>query len=309
MIASTRAATTATRASRRACIGARLAAAALALVAVADASAVYDNGRLWRISRPGVPDSYVLGTIHVADARVSAIAPPVADALAKTRSLAMEIVPGPMLAEALDGFETLEDGAKLASVIGPAMYARVRVALMVQGLDDPTIERLKPWAALLRLTRAEPAEPDARSLDENLFIAARMRRMNVWSLEAAEEQAASFDTIPLDTQVALLAQAMTRRESPLAVSEPAIEAWLRGDLRALAHVPARAAERDPAMRVHYERLEKHIVRDRTALLHHRLFLPLRSGRVFVAVGASHLHGDEGLLAMLARDGYRIARVW
>lgn len=309
MSASDPPATDAMRMPKRSRVLARFAVAALALVAATDVLAAYDAGRLWRVSRPGVPDSYVLGTIHVADDRVSALAPPVADALAKTRSLAMEIVPGPMIAESLDGLETLEGGATLASLVGPATYARVRVALMLQGLDDPSIERLKPWAALLRITRAVPPAPGVRSLDENLFVAARVRKMNVWSLEAAEEQAASFDTIPLDTQVALLAHAAARRESPLAVSEPAIQAWMRGDLAALAQLPSRAADRDPAMRVHYERLAKHIVHDRTTLLHHRLFLPLRSGRVFVAVGASHLHGDDGLLAMLARDGYRITRVW
>ena len=283
-------------------------AGALAAAGAHDAVAGFDAGRLWRISRPGVPDSYVLGTIHVADPRVSAIAPPVADALAKTRSLAMEIVPGPVFADELDGLETLENGARLEPLVGPDAYARLRVELMIQGLKEETIERLKPWAALLRITRPEAAS-DARSLDENLFVAARTRRMRVYSLEAAEEQAASFDTIPVDTQVALLDRALSRRDSPLAVTEPAIDAWLRGDLRGLARLPAKAAEREPSMRVHYERLVRHIIRDRTALLHHRLFMPLRSGGVFVAIGASHLQGSEGLLAMLLRDGYRVTRVW
>jgi len=283
-------------------------AGALVAASAHDAAAGFDAGRLWRISRPGVPDSYVLGTIHVADPRVSAIAPPVAEALAKTRSLAMEIVPGPVFADELDGLETLENGARLKPLIGSDAYARLRVELMIQGLKEETIERLKPWAALLRITRPEAAS-GVRSLDENLFVAARARRMRVYSLEAAEEQAASFDTIPVDTQVALLDRALSRRDSPLAVSEPAIDAWLRGDLRGLDRLPAKAGEREPAMRVHYERLVRHIIRDRTALLHHRLFMPLRSGGVFVAIGASHLPGNDGLLAMLSRDGYRITRVW
>src|SRR5258706_133739 len=43
-----------------------------------------DIGHLWQVSRPGVPDSYVFGTIHVADPRVAAIAAPVRDALARS---------------------------------------------------------------------------------------------------------------------------------------------------------------------------------------------------------------------------------
>jgi uncharacterized protein YbaP (TraB family) len=41
---------------------------------------------------------------------------------------------------------------------------------------------------------------------------------------------------------------------------------------------------------------------------HRLHLPLARGRVFVAVGALHLHGRDGLLALIRRQGYRVTRV-
>jgi uncharacterized protein YbaP (TraB family) len=42
---------------------------------------------------------------------------------------------------------------------------------------------------------------------------------------------------------------------------------------------------------------------------HRLYLPLREGRVFVAVGALHLYGRQGLLELIRAQGYRIERVY
>lgn len=294
------------RCARGACTAFWLLAAAVA--AASDSGSAFDHGRLWRISRPGIADSYVLGTIHIADERVAGIAAPVAKALERARTVAMELVPGPAVAEAMDDLETLADGARLEPLIGSAAYAQLREELLRQGMGEETIGRMKPWAAMLRITRSAPAH-GARSLDENLFAAARAQRVNVWSLESAEEQAASFDAVPLDTQVALLSHTLARRDLPLAASESAISNWLRGDLGGLARLPARAGQRFPHLRVHYARLVKHIIHDRTVLLHHRLFLPLRSGRVFVAVGATHLQGDLGLLAMLRRDGYRVTRVW
>src|ERR671934_156547 len=78
---------------RRVCV---LIACAAALVLVADAREVrtaFSEGVLWRVSYPGVRDSFVLGTIHVADARVMASAKPIAEALARSRVLATELMP------------------------------------------------------------------------------------------------------------------------------------------------------------------------------------------------------------------------
>lgn len=267
-----------------------------------------DEGRLWRVSRPGVPDSYVLGTIHVADRRVARIAPQVAAALARTRTLALETVPVPLPADALDELETLEGDGRLEPLIGAEAYARVRGALAAHGLPETTIARLKPWAAMLKVTRID-APDDERSLDENLFAAALDRRMRVAPLEAVSEQAAAFDTVPVDTQVALLVHALAHGDELAETTESAIAAWMRGDLPALAALARHAGDRFPAMRHHYEALARHLIVNRTAVFHHRLYLALRDGRVFVAVGASHLEGPAGLLARLRDDGYRVTPVW
>src|SRR4030095_8856162 len=92
--------------------------AALALVAcapegIAASPADYSKGRLWRIAKPGVPDSFVFGTIHVADARAASIPEPVAKAMAKGRLLAMEIAPAEAAANMYGDLELLDDGARL----------------------------------------------------------------------------------------------------------------------------------------------------------------------------------------------------
>lgn len=86
-------------------------------------------------------------------------------------------------------------------------------------------------------------------------------------------------------------------------------AWLRGDLAELASLPERFARQFPGMAPHYAALRRHIIEGRTVVMHHRLILPMRSGGVLVATGPQHLYGDAGLLALLARDGYRVTRVW
>jgi uncharacterized protein YbaP (TraB family) len=36
---------------------------------------------------------------------------------------------------------------------------------------------------------------------------------------------------------------------------------------------------------------------------------LRAGNAFVAVGALHLYGEQGILGLLQRDGYRVSRMY
>ena len=133
--------------------------------------------------------------------------------------------------------------------------------------------------------------------------------MRVLQLESIDEQAASFDSIPVASQVALLHHALAHRDVLAATREDAIQSWLAGDIAALARTPERIARFHPALVTHYRELIRHIVIGRTAVMHYRAFMEMRRGGVVIAVGAAHLHGEAGLLNLLHEDGYRISHVW
>jgi uncharacterized protein YbaP (TraB family) len=267
-----------------------------------------DAGHLWRISRAGTPDSFVLGTIHVADPRVATPAPAVLDALGRSRVLAVELVPEPADARLVE-LELFDDGTSLSSLVGPQLFAMLGAELERRGLPRERLERMKPWAAMMHLGAARQPQDGATSLDTELLVAAQARRIRVQPLELLDEQIAAFDTIPMDSQVALLGHAIVHREALAASLEPMVAAWQRGDFDALDRLAGASHAGDPAMSAHHRRMMKSLVANRTVLMHHRLQLPLREGRVFVAVGAMHLPGREGLLAMLRADGYRLSRLW
>jgi uncharacterized protein YbaP (TraB family) len=265
-------------------------------------------GRLWRIVKPGVPDSFVFGTIHVADPRVASIPEPVVKAMTKVRLLAMEMAPAEAAASHYGDLELLDNGGRLEPLIGAPAFERVRADLTANGTPEDLVARLKPWAAMMKLSWGR-SRSDARTLDENLLAAARERRLKFVSLESIDEQVAAFDSIPMASQIALLRNAVEQRDAIEKMTEPTIAAWQRGDLAELARLPERFARQFPDMPPHYAELTRHIIEGRTVLMHHRLFMPLRSGGVLVAVGALHLYGNAGLLAMLAEAGYRVTRVW
>jgi len=109
--------------------------------------------------------------------------------------------------------------------------------------------------------------------------------------------------------VALLKHGLAEREHFVGLIEPIIQAWLKRDLALLDAVHQRTVTRFPQMAEHYRALARHIVENRSVVMAHRLTMPLREGSVFVAVGADHLYGEKGVLRLLQKQGYRIARVY
>jgi uncharacterized protein len=291
---------------RRALLGAALACAVLAPGAAA--AQRFTHGLLWRVARAGVPPSYVFGTIHLADPRVLQLPDPVLEALSRARTFAMEAPIGPGHEQGMYEGAQFDDGRRLEPLIGAEAYAKVSAMLAARGISDKVIARLKPWAALANIA-VTPEGYESETLDQKLVAMARARRMHLEALEGTEEHIAVFDGIPMDSQIAMLRHALANRDYLASMIEPTLQAWLRRDLSGIRAVDRRIVKRFPDMAPHYAVFEKHVVDNRNAAMAHRLFLPLRRGRVFVAVGAMHLYGNAGILGLIEKQGYRLTRVY
>jgi len=287
-----------------------LAAAALAVAAGAGIAAPFERGLLFRLERDGVAPSYVFGTLHSTDPRVTDLPRPVQSAFARARMFAPEIVLSDR--EIADFFEAaqFDDGRRLSEFFDAPTFEAIRIALGAAAPPPAVLERLKPWAVLLKLAERPEADPAGRpTLDQLLLAQARRRRLEILGLELPAEQIASFDAIPLESQVALVGFVLAERDALAREHEAAIAAWLDRDLAKLAALNAAAGRLRPEIHPHLVALSRHLVENRSVQMAHRLTLPLRRGNVFVAVGAMHLHGERSLLALLREQGYRVRRVY
>ena len=289
-------------------IAAALLIGLLAAGAAAAAAAPFSRGVLFRIDAPGRPPSWVFGTMHSNDARVTRIPPVVRDALAGSRSLAQEVVL--TQADLPDFFAAaqFDDHRRLADFFDAATLEQVSVALGDALPPAAVFARLKPWAVMMRLAQV-PTDAGGPTLDEILVADARSRRLAVIGLELPDEQVAALDTIPVASQVALVHWMLANRAAAPAIHEQTVAAWLARDLSRLAALAKAPGRADPAMAPHFAQLTRHVVVNRSVQFAHRLFLPLRGGGVFVAVGALHLYGPDGLLALIRDQGYRVRRVY
>jgi len=271
-------------------------------------AALFSQGLLFRIEAPGKPPSFIFGTLHSNDPRVTAVPAVVAEALATSRYLAPEILVAQSGAPEFFEAAQFDDKRRLGDYFDAATVARIRVTLADAGPAPDVFERLKPWAVLLMLAQPQ-AQAGGATLDEVLVEAARRQRLQIIGLEMPQEQVASLDAIPTASQVAIVRWLLAHREQLPAEHEAVVVAWLAQDLAGLAALSAAPGRADPALARHFAQLTRHLVENRSVLMAHRLYLPLREGRVFVAVGALHLYGRNGLLELIRAQGYRIQRVY
>jgi uncharacterized protein YbaP (TraB family) len=262
------------------------AALALALPAGLRAAARFDAGLLWRIESAGAEPSHVFGTLHAGDPRLGRLPGAVLAAFDGARALMLEYVADAYARERFLEAAMYLDGRTLEQAIGAEDFERAVAALAPIGVSREFIRKVKPWGVLLNL-RLSRQPSGAPSPDAQLFALARERRMAVSQIEHVEEQVFTFD----------------------ALAERTLRAYLARDLRGLWDAQQDYARRHPEIAAPHAELVKRVVLDRSVVMAYRMQRELRRGRAFVAVGALHLYGARGILALLEEDGYSVRRVY
>ena len=271
------------------------------------AAARYERGLLWRVTKDGKAVGYIFGTIHDADARVAELPAPAAEAFGKSRTLLVEFLPDTYTRERFIEAALFTDRQTLEEKIGADDFARVLEQLAPAGLEREVIAKLKPWGALINLRHSVADAPE--SLDARLIGQARERRLAVFQMEGVEEQIFAFDECPMETQVALLKHSLAHREELMALEDETIRAYLARDLTAIWRLRERFIARYPEVAAHQAVMTKRLLYDRSVVMAYRMQRELRRGGAFIAVGALHLYGEKGVLALLHEDGYRATQVY
>jgi len=270
-------------------------------------AARFDRGLLWEISRKGIASSHVYGTIHVADPRLEVLPSPVAAAFARASSLMLEFVADGYSSERFTEAAMFLDRQTLEEKIGAEDFERALAQLRPTGLSREFVNKLKPWGVLLNLRDTRGV--GGAALDTRLAGMARARRMPVLQIEGVEEQIFTFDELPMDAQVALLKHSLAHRDELLELRERTLDAYLAGDLERIWRLREQFIARHAEVAAYQAALTKRIVHDRSVVMAFRMQSELRRGHAFVALGALHLYGEKGVLALLAQDGWRARRAY
>lgn len=263
------------------------------------------RGLLWKVSRPGLPPSFVFGTMHVEDPRVTTLAAPVDAAFRAARRVCTEakLDYAALAAEMQAMF--FSDGRTLRAVAGETLYTRARKAAVDHGLAEPMVMFMKPLTLAYLLSM--PPQQTGQFLDMTLYTRAVRERKEVCGLERAEEHAAVLGNLPMSDQLSILRMTLDHLPELAKMYEPLLDAYANRDLDKLVRV-ARSYPWSGAVDQNTRFLDELVVK-RNRLMVERMLPYLQQGDTFVAVGALHLPGRVGILQLLEQRGWTVSPVW
>lgn len=264
----------------------------------------HGRGRLWRILGPGTDPSYLFGTIHLSDPRVTTLAEPVTSAFDESEVLVAELELHPLARTQIAQASLLPADAESVADQAPEVFELLQaLAWKDYGLRREDLLRLKPWALFTLLSR--PADASGRVLDEVLQDRALEQGQQIMGLETAPELVAVLDGISTPDQIEILRDTVCRYEELKRQVTELIAYYLDGDLAAMWAINSRP-HHDEAV---YARFLDRILTQRNRRMLERLREPLARGHLFIAVGALHLPGEDGLLRGVESMGYELERVY
>lgn len=285
---------------------------ALCVASCAQAPAAQEEGAitpLLYVVRDRDSTMYLYGTVHVrprgadwGNARVRA-------AIDESSEIWTELLMNPeadqqiqVMAQRLG---TAEPGHPLSSWLTPEENTSLNAVSTRLGFPQGALEGYKPWLAALTLTVAplvragyDPNSGVDRSIDAYADGANKTMR----ALETAEQQLTFFANLSPEIQREMLQEAIAESEDLPAMIGEMSRAWERGDETALSHAVVEETQTD------YPELYQILFLERnnawmTTLTHEME----GSGVDFVAVGAGHIIGRDGLVAQFRARGYRVER--
>jgi uncharacterized protein YbaP (TraB family) len=280
----------------------------VALLQVAALDAQPARNFIWKVSGPA-GSLYLVGSVHLLTKDYYPLNPALDTAFKDSDLLVEEADLGELEAPAsqikLLTRGLLPGNQSLDMVVSAATYALVTKRVGDLGLPIEPLKRFKPWMLALTLVELEwqKAGFEARlGLDRHFYDRAKVDGKIVQGLETVDYQLSLFDKMTKEEQDRMLAESLKDLDKERASVLKLTDAWKAGNAAAVERIVLDDVKGDPVM---YDRLLVNRNRDWFPKLDALL---IRNGRAFVVVGAAHLVGPDGLLAMFKAKGYKVEQL-
>jgi uncharacterized protein len=256
-----------------------------------------EKSLFWKLESPKGVVSYLFGTIHTDDNRVAEISSNVVAAMKSVDTFMMEA------GENNDPSVMLLKEGNLASQLTEAEFEQVRELADFHTMHLDAAMQMKPWLLAVVFDLPKPQTPF--NLDNLLMAKAEDLGKKVQGIETAKEHFGVMDDFSMEEQMVMLRAVLKRTpEQKEADFESLMAEYLQGDsdkITALNEkITAGMLPADIWAKIKDKLLDK-----RSVLMAERAIPVANEKPIFLAVGASHLAGEIGLISAFKRAGYKL----
>ncbi len=260
-----------------------------------------DNTLLWEINGNGLQKpSYLFGTFHLMCKDDIQFSNQLKTALANSATMYMELDmddPGLMLSGMM--LMTMKGGKKLADFYSKDEYKRLEI-FFKDSISAPLsfLQTMKPYMLIALLYPKMMPCKTVSGVEEELMKLAKFQNKEIKGLETMELQAAVFDSIPYEEQAKELLKSIDSME----MNKKNFDTMMRVyKSQRLSAIEALFSKSEFGMQNH----EDILLNKRNINWVEQLGTILKKESVFIAVGAGHLVGKNGLIALLRKKGYKV----
>jgi uncharacterized protein YbaP (TraB family) len=257
---------------------------------------------LYKIEGKGLQKpSYIYGTIHIMPKKQFVISESITTALKECETLVMEVDINMDLKTQIDAAQRslLPDGKTIADITSAENAKKIRQfcmdSLHWKESKYMRMSRLTPF--FLTSVILQDLIGKSKSFEVELNKLAKKNKMTTMGLETIQLQMDLVNDVPYDEQIKLLLEGLTTNNSEY---NNMVDCYLKKDINKLGEL-MNDAELSPEFYSNF------------LVKRNQNWLPLISKlaqekSIFIAVGAGHLPGEQGVLKLLQGSGYTVTPI-
>lgn len=193
------------------------------------------------------------------------------------------------------------DGESLKTSLSPHAYKKVAEKLKQSGMTMDIFNMFKPWSLAMTLPVIEMKKigySEEHGLDNFLFRRASMKNKQIQALETGEFQISLFDDLTKQQQQNLLLHTIEELDSMQQLMGQMKSAWKNGEAKKLGDLNESSYKQFPVI------MDKLLNSRNKNWIPHIVKLINGNKDAIVVVGAAHLPGDQGVLKLIEKRGYK-----
>ncbi|MBK8087693.1 MAG: TraB/GumN family protein [Chitinophagaceae bacterium] len=258
---------------------------------------------LWEISGNGLQQSsYLFGTVHIICKEDFFFPETLKEKFLSADAVFLEIdMDDPAMIMKMMTLLQLPKGQTIKQLFGDTAFKRFDSSYKkITGSSAAMFNTFKPFMLMSMLTEKTLNCPTRESYEQTFMTMAAKNKKEIKGLETIEDQIAVFDAIPDSVEVANLKEMVNDFQNQVTEFEKLISIYKTQDIDSIFNLTQQGTDELNA--------EAELLTKRNSNWIPVMKANMQKASCFFAVGAAHLGGDIGVIALLRKQGYTVKPV-